>query len=90
MADMTWHLQETCALLVRQVVARQDAQDTEDLHVHSWTEPSVSGNFNAGLNKKDQFPVLLTSSLKQALHAEPQAALDRLHWHCSFCPSTKT
>ena len=39
-------------------------------------------NFHIRLKGKDQSLVLLTSPLKQALHAKPQTALDGVNWHC--------
>jgi len=39
-------------------------------------------NFNVRLNEKDQSPVLLSSSLEQALHSKPQTALGRVNWRC--------
>jgi len=46
-ADVTWDLQETCSLLLWQLVARQDAwghfKGAEDIHACNWIEPSVSG-----------------------------------------------
>jgi len=54
----------------------------EGLHVCNWTEPSAFRYFNVRLNEEEQHPVLLTRPSKQALQAEPQTALDRMHWHC--------